>query len=128
LICCYIFHTCSTASMQHHPMRRSEEEEAAPTIGRLEYTALIQLARMSSLLMSACFRKHKQPPARTLVVSSLYPTKSTPVGKACSWWIKGSRVFPHDPASSESWFKVGASWSLPRTSLSCVPAKNPILF
>jgi hypothetical protein len=25
-------------------MRRSEEEEAAPTIGRLEYTALIQLA------------------------------------------------------------------------------------
>jgi hypothetical protein len=40
-------------------MRRSEEEEAeeaAPTIGRLEYTALIQLARTSSLLMSACFR------------------------------------------------------------------------
>jgi hypothetical protein len=59
-------------------MRRSEEEEeeeeeAAPTIGRLEYTALIQLARTSSLLMSTCFRKHKQPPARTLVVSSLYP-------------------------------------------------------
>jgi hypothetical protein len=44
-------------------MRRcdeEEEEETAPTIGRLEYTALIQLARMSSLLMSACFRKHKQ--------------------------------------------------------------------